>query len=216
MGADVVWVAGLRDAESLAKRHPQARIVNVPNGVGALPDLSDQPVTSSRLFAYGSWTYPPNAAGLRALAAAPTSTSCMLTVFGDVPKSLQADVENSAQATQPHIAWRFAGYEPDWQRMAGTGDVAIIPLWAGGGTKLRAVQLAAMGAPMVVTAEALSGLPPWFAVDTVVASSALDLIELAAAYVDFPAARRRLQKRVQAELSWSAILCGVLAETGVS
>lgn len=213
-GFDVVWAAGTLDAASLARRHPQARIVNLPNGVGNLPDLSHNAVNNGRLFTYGSWTYPPNAAGLRALAAASTSTHAALTVFGAVPTSLRATLTQSAEEHQQHITWRFAGYEPNWQRMAGTGEVAIIPLWSGGGTKLRAAQLAAMGVPMVVTSEALSGLPDWFAEDIVVASGPRELIEYASGYAEAsPLARRRLQERVRAELSWSTLLNAAIASS---
>ena len=215
-GVDIVWVAGSLDAKSLGERHPHTPIINLPNGVGPLPDLSHYPLTPSRLFTYGSWAYPPNAAGLQTLAATPCNAHAVLSVFGDVPRALQAQLAASANACQPHMTWQFMGYEPDWHRMAGSGSVAIIPLWAGGGTKVRAAQLAAMGVPMVVTKEAVSGLPAWFELNTVVATSPGELLERAVAYVESsPLARRRLQERVRSDLSWNYLLGRALAESAL-
>jgi hypothetical protein len=215
-GVDVVWAAGALDTLSLSTRHPGAHIINLPNGVGDMPDLGSQTIDPARLFTYGSWTYGPNVAALGVLASTPTLALGTFTVFGTLDARLRSQLEAQAAASQPNLRWHFPGYEQDWTKMAGTGAVALIPLWSGGGTKLRVVQLAAMGVPMVATPEAVSGLPEWFRREVALAATPDALIATAMAY-DQPSAasRRRLQRRVRSELSWRSLLQQALESSGL-
>lgn len=146
-------------------------MVELPNGVGELPDLSELEPHRRRCFTYGTWGYWPNRAGLERLAGVRTRERGAISVFGNIPPPLARRVERRAGRRQPRLDWRLPGLRRDWLKVARKGGgIAVVPLWAGAGTKTRPVQLAAMGLGQVVTPEAPAGLD-----DDIVA--ALDPVE---------------------------------------
>ncbi|HEY6759191.1 MAG TPA: hypothetical protein VI318_06855 [Baekduia sp.] len=205
--ADTVWVAGERDAEELGRRYPKASLANIPNGVDRdLPDLTDVAPVPGAAFTYGTWSYRPNADGLARLAATSFGGSGEMRVFGTIGEAQSRTLTKSAQTAHANLRWTFRGFEKDWHALAGSGATGVIPVWSGAGTKLRAVQLAAMGAPTIPTSEALSGLPEGFhelmpPVDDP-AKLLARALEGAAASAE---ARRELRRWVLDELSWDRL-----------
>jgi hypothetical protein len=210
---DAAWVAGDRDTVELGRRFSKASLTNVPNGIDSgLPDFSDVEVTPGAAFTYGTWSYQPNADGLAALAKAAVQQPGALRVFGTIDQRQARALEDAAAAAQPALSWEFRGFEPDWAAVAGSGATGIIPVWSGAGTKLRAVQLAGMGAPFVPTTEALSGLPSRFAELAPPIDDPGTLLERALeGRGPTPDGRRELRQLVLAELTWERLAAKGLA-----
>jgi hypothetical protein len=209
-----VWIAGDIDQETLLARYPTSHIVNVPNGVTSLPDLSHLTPTQGEAFVYGSWSYRPNADGLCALASAPVSISGTIVVFGTVPTELERRVTRAASC-QPNISWQFAGFAPDLVGLVSSGGTAVVPVWTGGGTKLRTVQLLSMGVAAVVTPEALSGLPGWVANYATVVGTPAEMLQAALHGTPVSNAKRHdARLRIQSELSWLTVTSTGLSALG--
>jgi hypothetical protein len=214
--ADVTWAAGSLDAASLGTRHPDAIVLDVPNGVPPLPDLLAAPRRPRTAFTYGSWTYGPNFAGLAALAGAASTAPGDLHVFGALDGLRRRWIltrRHRGPAARPH--WHLRGFVPDLATMAAEGaGPGIIPVWTGGGTKLRAVQLAALGVPVVATREAVSGLPSWFATHVTLREEPGALLDAAFSPDDDDRERARVLRALVGErLSWRAVVADALART---
>lgn len=213
--ADSVWIAGSEDLATLRLRHPRRRLVNVPNGVLGLPDLSDVEPTPRAAFVYGSWRHPPNAEGIQLLAEAESDSSGVLRVYGDIAARTRKHVLRRVARTQPNVEWRFLGYERNIVDLAGSGATGIVPVWGGAGTKQRTVQLAAMGVPFVATDAAVAGLPNWLSDAVIVVNSPAQLLEAALEGAQLSrACRRDLQRRVVTELGWPQLIETALCQSG--
>ena len=210
-----IWVAGSLDTEVLSKRYPTAHFIDVPNGVGDLPLLTPPPDTGPGAFSYGSWGYAPNALGLRALASARTARSGAVNIFGRSSRQLAASVRRRARRAQPALDWRFHGFEPSFQRMVDiAGGPAVIPIWRGGGTKLRTVEIAAMGVPIYATPEAVSGLPEWIGEGIALEQDPERLIERALGPRNGEWDRARdLATAVRDSLNWPRLIEHALSQT---
>jgi hypothetical protein len=212
--ADAIWVPGSLDTASLRARYPVAPIIDVPNGIGELPDTSALNRVTGQAFLYGSWNYGPNVRGIRRLASSPTQIQGTVDVFGTMSEGLQAGLRASASRMQPNVMWRFRGFAPEIATIATSGGSGIVPVWDGGGTKLRTVQLAGMGVPFYATTEAFSGLPDWVAEMGRCYDDPQQLLEaaLSASPVSVET-RRALRKKVQATFAWRKLIAQALAET---
>jgi hypothetical protein len=212
--ADVTWMAGTDDTASLRRRHPGATVVDVPNGAVAHPDLSSLSRGRGSCFAYGSWTYGPNQDGLLRLSAARAAVSGTFHVFGRIDDRLRGRLERARpEGAEP--TWRFRGFEPDYERMIeSVRGPAVIPIWKGGGTKLRAVQLGSMGVPLFGPAELAVGLPAWFRVHANVVEEPSALMTAA---LEPPAdawdRARDLRVLVHDQLTWTPVVRRALAQT---
>lgn len=57
------------------------------------------------------------------------------------------------------LPWTFTGYVEDTRAYIQAGDLSIIPLRIGGGTRLKAYEAVALGSPIVTTSIGIEGLP---------------------------------------------------------
>jgi hypothetical protein len=206
--SDLVWMAGEVDRASLAARYADKTVVNVPNGVEPMPDLSLEIRGGRSAFTYGSWEYEPNRRGLLSLATASVTSMGEFHVFGKVSVRTRHQVEELVRINQPHVKWFFRGFEPEFRNMVRTGGgVGIVPVWQGAGTKLRTVQLAAMGIPVCLTDEALSGLPSWFREHVRVENDPGQLLATALeGSADGATSARELRDLVNERLSWEPLV----------
>jgi hypothetical protein len=210
---DVTWVPGELDRASLQARYPDARVVNLPNGVSPLPDFSRHLVRVGKCFTYGSWAYGPNHDGLlNILGARVAQPGGEVVVFGGLGREIARALETPRTTG---IQWTVGGFEPSWERMVTRGGGrAFVPVWSGAGTKLRVVQLAAMGVPTVATSEAVSGLPAWLTAHVPISDDAEELVERALfGRVGSIENRLALRARVYRELSWETLVVSALRES---
>jgi len=151
------------DARALEVLSPAVRTVVVPNGV----DLSryafrENPAAGKNVFFVGDLSWPPNAEAIRWLRreiwprVRREHPDAVAEVLGREPP---ADL-----AERNDASFRLLGEgddtRPHWARAA----VAVVPLQAGGGTRLKILEAAACGVPVVSTsigAEGLAFEPDW-------------------------------------------------------
>ncbi|HTR02234.1 MAG TPA: glycosyltransferase [Thermoanaerobaculia bacterium] len=145
------------DAEALAALGPAAPPLVVPNGVDlGRYTLRGAPPRAETIVFVGDLSWPPNAEGVawfaksvwpRVRAARPDAT--VEVVGRDAPSALTA-----LGGERFVFAGEGGDTRPVWARAA----VAIVPLLAGGGTRLKVLEAAACGAPVVATAVGAEGL----------------------------------------------------------
>jgi glycosyltransferase involved in cell wall biosynthesis len=146
-----------RDRQALARLGPGPEAVVVANGV----DLSRyafrrDPPPSERILFVGDLSWPPNADGVRwfhrkvwPLVRERRPGASVEVVGRDAPRELLA-------LADPRFA--FAGESGDTRPHWSAAAVAIVPLLAGGGTRLKILEAAACGVPVVSTRVGAEGL----------------------------------------------------------
>jgi glycosyltransferase involved in cell wall biosynthesis len=179
------WAAGRVAAVSVPSDHDAAiferwgakRVVVVPNGVDTAAVGHRPPLPSAALVYVGHYGYRPNALAARELA-----EQILPRVIAEVPEA----------------SVRLVGREPaaDLLRLAGpcvelTGEVedpvphlhaaraVVVPLRAGGGSRLKVLEALAAGTPVVSTPLGIAGLELEHGVHVLVGETPADLAELA-------------------------------------
>jgi glycosyltransferase involved in cell wall biosynthesis len=146
-----------RDAQVLSGMGPPVPPLVVPNGV----DLERyafraRPASSKRIFFVGDLSWPPNAQAVRWLQREiwpRVLRNCPGAAVEILGRGVPADLRRAADA-----GFRFLGEggdtRPHWQEVA----VAVVPLLAAGGTRLKILEAAACGVPVVSTRIGAEGL----------------------------------------------------------
>jgi len=197
-----------RDAAALRELGPAAEPTVVPNGV----DLErygyrmESPGTEV-LFFVGDLSWPPNADGIRWFASAvwplvkALRPAARFEVLGraapkDVSRLASADFAllGEGEDTRPH-----------WSRAA----VAVVPLLAGGGSRLKILEAAACGVPVVSTPVGAEGLELEPESEIRLRESPSEFAAAVAELLADPAAARRqasaARARVEATYGWDRI-----------
>jgi len=154
-----VTVVSERDGETVRRWNRRVRLSVVPNGVDSeyfrLAPGSDS--VRHRIVFLGDLSYPPNHDGVLFFArevvplirkAEPGAT---WHVLGRSTPELTA-----ALAGHPGVV--TTGYVPDVRPHVAQAEVVVVPLRAGGGTRLKILEALAMGRPVVSTAIGAEGL----------------------------------------------------------
>ncbi len=197
-----------RDARALAAMAPGRRICVVPNGV----ELSryrfrPEPAAAELLFFVGDLSWPPNAEGIRwfrdevwprVIGRRPDSR---VEVLGrGAPRDLRSGTDGR---------FRFLGEGDDTRPFWNRAAVGIVPLLAGGGTRLKILEAAACGVPVVSTPVGGEGLDLVPGVEIAVGAGAAAFAEEIVRLLGDPEARRRqaaaARRRVEQRYDWSAI-----------
>jgi len=172
--ADMCLVTSTVDMSSLVAHTGADNVLVVPNGVdcGALKPLEWQGTERDILFV-GTFGYPPNVDG--ALYFAREVLPAVVNQVGDVRCTFVG-------ATPPTALTRLAAEFPI--RMTGRVDdvrpyyqrsaVCVVPLRAGGGTRLKILEAMALGRPVVSTSVGCEGLGATDGVNIMVADSPSD------------------------------------------
>jgi glycosyltransferase involved in cell wall biosynthesis len=148
------------DMSRLLARHPAARARVVPNGadlaaLGAPPSFLERDV--GRLLWLGSLDYPPNVQGLVAFLRAcwpalrAARPALLLEVVGSGASHLLGDLRIDGV--------RLLGEVEDPRAALARAGALVVPLVVGGGTRLKLLEAAALGVPIVATRVAAEGLP---------------------------------------------------------
>jgi glycosyltransferase involved in cell wall biosynthesis len=207
-----------RDAAAFSLLAPGAAPVVVPNGV----DLDRyvfraEPAASERVFFVGDLSWVPNAEGVRWLARqvwpilSRRRPRAAVEVLG---RRAPADLLALANAR-----FQFAGEggdtRPHWRDAA----VAVVPLLAGGGTRLKILEAAASGVPVVSTSVGAEGLDLVNGEEILLRDDPAEFAEAVGGLLADAGARRRqaaaARARVERQHDWNVIgerfaahLCG--------
>jgi glycosyltransferase involved in cell wall biosynthesis len=146
-----------RDADALRALGTEVDPLVVPNGV----DLSHyplrrEPAAEELVFFVGDLSWPPNADGVRWFARSvwPRVKQLRPAARAEIlGRSAPPDLKRLASADFA-LPGEGADTRPSWARAA----VAIVPLLAGGGTRLKILEAAACGVPVVSTPVGAEGL----------------------------------------------------------
>ncbi|MDE2005635.1 MAG: glycosyltransferase [Rhodospirillales bacterium] len=114
-----------------------------------------------------------------------------------------------ARAKRLGLAWEFTGFVEDIRPHVLAGDVAVIPLRVGSGTRLKAFEAMALGRPVVSTALGMEGLDVVAGTHFLPAETAPDFAAAILRLLNQPDLRRDLTAAARALLeerfSWSRI-----------
>ncbi len=143
------------DAAAFREISPGARVEVVANGVD-VPDELSSPGTGAPLFL----------ASLDASANIEALAFLIEQVLPHLPPAMTIDVAGSNARPAVHrlldaagTRTRFLGQVPDAPAAMRSASMLLIPLLSGGGTRLKALEAFAVGAPVVSTAKGVEGIP---------------------------------------------------------
>lgn len=156
-GADAVICVSEHDAEHFARL--ASNIVLAPNGVD--PEFfSVGPVGLEReeVLFFGQFTYAPNLDGLGRFLTegwpelARLRPSCRLLVAGDGSRELVRPSGPAADRVE------VLGLVDDIAATVARARLTVVPIWSGGGTRLKVLESLAAGRPVVGTSLGVSGV----------------------------------------------------------
>ncbi len=153
---DGVTVCSEQDAARLAAEHPAARLSVLPNICDVPPALPRRrPVGARlRLIFVGNLSYPPNADAVRQMvvnilpALRGEGIDAELDIIGPGDPGVSSD--------DPDV--RLRGAVSDLSPYYAQADIALVPLRAGGGTRLKILEAFAHGVPVVASDIGAEGL----------------------------------------------------------
>ena len=202
------------DARVLAGFGGTAPLV-VANGVDlARYAFRSEPAREEVIFFVGDLTWPPNAEGIRWFCSrvwpelARLRPSARVEILG---RGARASMERPAGAG---IFFLGEGDDtrPHWNRAA----VAVVPLLAGGGSRLKILEAAACGVPVVSTPVGAQGLDFAGGSEILLAQGAQEFAGAVAGLLADPDARRLLaaaaRRRVELRSDWQGIGSGFARE----
>lgn len=166
---DQIWVCSKEDSrfvEELGNKIPPIHIV--PNGIDVAsydsvrlfqcpPPTKLEPVLQSIIFT-AMFAYPPNSEAAQILIdqiyprLRETFPNCRLMLVGVEPTRYM----RQAAKQDPGIV--VTGTVPDVRPYLAAASVVVVPLWQGGGTRLKILEAFAAGRPVVSTAKGAEGI----------------------------------------------------------
>jgi glycosyltransferase involved in cell wall biosynthesis len=208
LAADGVSCVSQRDARALETLAPGTAAMVVPNGVDLVRyRYRAGPAAGQILFFVGDLSWPPNAEGIRWF------RSKVWPLIRE--RRPEARAEILGRGAPADLAGRgdegfcFLGEgsdtRPHWERAA----VAIVPLHAGGGTRLKILEAAACGVPVVSTPVGAEGLELEPGVEILIAGEPAAFAEATARLLADPEAGRRqaaaARRKIEALYDWGPI-----------
>jgi glycosyltransferase involved in cell wall biosynthesis len=193
-----------READLLARLAPQVARTIVPNGV----DLERyafraEPAREEVVFYVGDLTWPPHAQGM-----AWFRRDVWPLVERARPEA-RAEVVGRGEAPGTEGRFTFFGEgddtRPHWSRAA----VAVVPLQAAAGTRLKILEAAASGVPVVSTSVGAEGLDLADGSEIRIADGAAEFAAAVSELLADPGARRRqaekARRKVEERYGWRSI-----------
>lgn len=151
---DAIWVASEMEKQFVRDRYPGVKRVDVVVNAISGPESTPARAASDHfevLFP-SNFAYPPNLLAAREIIdeIAPRQPSMHFTLAGaNAPGSLAIDLPPNVTVISP-VA--------DMSTLLARADAAVLPIRAGGGTRLKALECMAWGIPVIATKIAMEGL----------------------------------------------------------
>ena len=157
---DTVVAVSARDGQALRDRFGLERVALIDTGVDLDYYTFEPPSGPGRTIVFsGAMDSRSNIDGIEFLMeqvwphiAADRADIRMLVVGRNPPPALVA------RARRMDLPWEFTGFVDDIRPWVRRGDVSVIPLRVGSGTRLKAFEAMALGRPVVSTALGMEGL----------------------------------------------------------
>lgn len=208
--ADQIWVCSQEEARDVAKVRPGAGTHVVPNGVDTArfhprPDT----IVPQRLIFFGRLDYHPNTDAVLhflreifpLIRAAKPGVEFQV-VGPDAPPSLMHAIAATPGA-------KLVGRVEDVPATIATAAIVVVPLRAGGGTRLKILEAMAVGRPVVSTTIGAEGLQMTDGVEIGLADAPADFAARVVALLNAPAEAHALGARgraaVVARHDWATI-----------
>jgi glycosyltransferase involved in cell wall biosynthesis len=204
-----------RDAATLSGLQPRVAPLVVPNGVDlARYRFRAEPATAKRIFFVGDLSWPPNAQAVRWLQreiwplirrAHPEAEAEIL------GRGAPADLRRGRDASF-RLLGEGGDTRPHWAKAA----VGVVPLLTGSGTRLKILEAAASGVPVVATRVGAEGLELAPDREILLRDRAEDFASAVSELLREPALGARLARaaraRVEALYDWNLITARFAAE----
>jgi glycosyltransferase involved in cell wall biosynthesis len=179
----------------------------VPNGVDVNDVLPTSPRRPRSLLFAGMMSYAPNTHGVEWF---------LDRVFPDVRAALPDATFTVAGARPPRRILRrrdegvhVTGFVPDMQTYFETSRATVVPVWAGGGTRVKILEAMAAGSVVVTTSLGCEGLHLRDGVDALVADTPREFARACIRVLSDAALADRLRRaafeRVRSTYRWSDI-----------
>ncbi|MBC8007710.1 MAG: glycosyltransferase family 4 protein [Prolixibacteraceae bacterium] len=169
--ATTTFVCSTLDVRKLQARFGADTVQAVPNCIRIPPDTvrSDKP----RLLMLGNFAYPPNRHGLEYFV-----ETILPMVRREVP-NVELLVAGTSQhklgfAARPPAGVHLLGFVPSLDDAYSQASVAICPIYTGGGTRIKIVEAAAYGMPIVSTRIGAEGIDLQEGAEILIADTAAD------------------------------------------
>lgn len=208
---DTVVAVSARDGRALAERYGLADVALIDTGV----DLDFYPfhapaAQAGTVVFSGAMDSRSNIDGITflmdevwPLVVAARPDARMRVVGRNPPAALVAKAERLG------LAWSFTGFVDDIRPHVLAGDVAVIPLRVGSGTRLKAFEAMALGRPVVSTPLGMEGLDVQAGTHFLAADGGPAFAAAILRLLDAPALRRAIATAARAELearfSWTQV-----------
>jgi glycosyltransferase involved in cell wall biosynthesis len=207
--ADHVWVATELEKIAFAGMTPNKNIVVVPN-VSPL-DVRNPPCAGdvTAVAFLGSYGHAPNEAAAIELI---TRVMPAIRAAGGPERLVLIGREPTGQmrrAAARDPAVEITGFVEDPSSRLCAAGVLVIPIRSGGGSRIKILEAAALGVPVVSTARGIEGLPFEPGVDYLPAESPTEFADAVTRLMDDPALRGRLVAAAQRKVAATATLDAV-------
>jgi glycosyltransferase involved in cell wall biosynthesis len=195
------------DADAAYFERLGGRAVLVPNGIDdALLDAPVVAPSGEDVLFFGQLSYEPNAVGVRRFLAeswprvlARRPQSRLRVVGAGAPEDLATAVAGAPGA-------EFVGFVEDLRAELDRAALVVVPVWQGGGTRLKVLEALAAGRPIASTALGASGIGFRDGEHGLLANAPGELADAAAALLADPALAARLAaggRRLAERFRWS-------------
>jgi len=157
---DEVWFCSQKEADIATAQLPALRACHIPNGVDTthMQPQGDAPVVPLRALFFGKLDYYPNEDAMLYLAES---------IWPRIRSMAPGATLDVVGASPPPRVRALCESMPDWTCVGRVSDVrpylaraacVLVPLRAGGGTRLKILEAMAMGRPVVTTTIGAEGL----------------------------------------------------------
>jgi glycosyltransferase involved in cell wall biosynthesis len=210
----IVCATSERDRRLISALAPGVATVVVPNGIDSekyRPD-PDRVVEPGAMLFTGLMRYYPNEHGVRRFVA-----RVLPDIVRRVPHARLWIVGADPPAAVRALASRhvvLTGRVPDVRPYYSRAQIAIVPLWIGGGTRVKVLEAMAMGVPVVSTTLACEGLDVRSGRTALLGDGDEALADAAVRALTQPALRRELVAHGSAlaeEYDWRRVALGLEA-----
>lgn len=205
---DYIVAVSERDASVLRAGHPRRRVSVVENGFDAAGTRPlPEPRGGNNLVFVGTMLYPPNTDAVIYFAEEVLPIVCRTVPDAAFVVVGMSPPEQLRRSARPNVV--LTGSVADVVPYYEQALVAVVPLRAGGGTRLKILEAMALGRAVVTTSKGCEGLDVCHGEHVMIADSAADFARCVVELLQRPDLRQELARNarrlVETRYDWSII-----------